>query len=77
MKAKVYPLSSQKNIKMEIPPSAKMLHYAIICASIAKGTSVLKNVNYNRNILDTIQWCKQMGATIKQEKNRLDRKSVV
>lgn len=71
MKAKVYPLSSQKNIKMEIPPSAKMLHYAIICASIAKGTSVLKNVNYNRNILDTIQWCKQMGATIKQEKNRL------
>ncbi len=71
MKAKVYPLTFQKSIKMEIPASAKMLHYAIICASIAKGTSVLKNINYNRNVLDTIAWCKQIGASIKQEKNRL------
>lgn len=71
MKAKIYPLSTSKSIKIDVPPSQKLLHYEIICASIAKGTSIIKNVNYSKNILDTIEWCKQMGAVIRKEENRL------
>ncbi len=71
MKAKIYPLSVSKNLKMEVPASQKLLHFEIICAALAKGKSTIKNVNYSKNILDTIDWCSKIGATIKKEKNKL------
>ena len=71
MKAKIYQLSANKILKINIPPAIKFLHYEIICASFAKGTSVIKNVNYSKNILCTIDWCRQMGAIIQEYKNHL------
>ncbi len=71
MKAKVYQLAPNKVLKINIPPARKFLHYEIICASFAKGTSVIRNVNYSKNILCTIEWCRQIGAIIQPYKNRL------
>lgn len=54
-----------------IPPSKSMAHRAIICASLAKGTSTLTNVSYSKDIIATIEAMKCIGATIIQEKDTL------
>ena len=65
MKAKIYPI---KDIKKEVyvPASPFCLHIEIICASLAKGNSVIKNLVRSKDIDTTIEWCKQIGATIKE-----------
>ena len=54
-----------------IPPSKSMAHRAIICASLAKGTSTLTNVSYSKDIIATIEAMKCMGATIMQQDDTL------
>ena len=41
-----------------------MAHRAIICASLAKGRSVISNVAYSKDIRATIEGMKQLGAHI-------------
>lgn len=50
-----------------IPPSKSMSHRAIICASLAKGKSVISNVAYSDDIKVTIEGMRQLGADIKEE----------
>ncbi|MBS4976229.1 MAG: 3-phosphoshikimate 1-carboxyvinyltransferase [Eubacterium sp.] len=49
---------------VHIPPSKSMAHRAIICASLAKGRSVISNVAYSKDIRATIEGMKQLGAHI-------------
>lgn len=66
MKVEIYPGQTIKN-KVVIPCSKSMAHRAIICASLAKGKSVISNVHYSEDIDTTIEAMKQLGAKI--EKN--------
>lgn len=70
MKAKIYPLEKINN-EVTIFPSTFASHLAIICASLAVGKSVLKNVASSSDIDVTISWCKQIGATIYKKKDAL------
>lgn len=65
MKAKVYPLKDMKK-EVYVPASPFCLHIEIICASLAKGNSVIKNLVKSKDVDITIEWCKQIGATIKE-----------
>ena len=49
MKVKVYP--SVCTGEIQIPPSKSMAHRAIMCASLAKGKSVISNIAYSDDIL--------------------------
>ncbi|TDT71766.1 3-phosphoshikimate 1-carboxyvinyltransferase [Hypnocyclicus thermotrophus] len=59
----------KNNIKGEIviPPSKSYAHRAIICASLAKGRSIIENIDYSVDINSTIEIMTKMGAKI--EKN--------
>ena len=67
MKVKVYPSACGGEIK--IPPSKSMAHRAIMCASLAKGKSVISNIAYSDDILATIAGMQQLGANIFMEKD--------
>lgn len=62
MKVKIYP--SKVAGEVVIPPSKSMSHRAIICASLANGTSTISNVAYSDDIKITIEGMKQLGAKI-------------
>lgn len=62
MKVKIYP--SKFAGEVVIPPSKSMSHRAIICASLANGTSTISNVAYSDDIKITIEGMKQLGAKI-------------
>lgn len=65
MKVKVTP-SNLTNRVIEIPPSKSMAHRAIVCASLAKGKSVITNVDYSVDIQTTLDGMKKLGAKIQQ-----------
>ena len=50
--------------KIDVVPSKSYSHRAIIAASLAEGTSVIKNVIFSNDILRTIDCCKAFGAKI-------------
>lgn len=54
-----------------IPPSKSMAHRAIICASLAKGRSIIEHVEYSKDILATMDGMRKLGAIITQEHDRL------
>lgn len=56
---------------VKIPPSKSMAHRAIICASLAKGTSRIDNIDYSDDILATISGMEQLGAVIERGKDYL------
>ena len=75
MKAKIYPLN---NMVSEVNATASpfCLHLEIICASLAKGKSVIKNIINSKDIDTTIEWCSSLGAIIRKEADRIVIKGV-
>lgn len=69
MKARIAP--SKCSGQIIIPPSKSMAHRAIICAALAKGTSVIKNVAYSQDIKTTIAGMQQLGANITMEEDQV------
>lgn len=69
MRLKIYPSLCHGTI--QIPPSKSMAHRAIICASLANGTSHLSNISYSDDILATIRCMRQLGAIILENDNML------
>ena len=67
MKVKVYP--SVCTGEIQIPPSKSMAHRAIMCASLAKGKSVISNIAYSDDILATIAGMRALGASTTMEKD--------
>lgn len=55
-----------KRIKgnVQVPPSKSMAHRAIICASLARGKSVISHVEYSKDIKATIKAMKALGTMI-------------
>lgn len=50
-----------------LPPSKSLSHRAVICASLAAGESVLKNVGSSKDIEATVSCMKKLGAKITQQ----------
>ncbi len=53
--------------KVKIPPSKSVAHRMIIAAALAKGTSVISNVDLSKDITATIHAMKALGADISVE----------
>ena len=70
MKAKIYPLDKMVS-EVKAPSSAFCLHLEIICASLAKGKSVIKNIINSKDIDTTINWCSAIGAIIRKDEDRI------
>ncbi len=66
MNVKVMP--SKISGSVTVPPSKSASHRAIIAAALAKGESVIKNVDLSSDILATIGACENLGCDIKMEK---------
>lgn len=47
-----------------VPASKSMAHRAIICACLAKGTSILRNVTWSKDIAATVRGMEALGAVI-------------
>lgn len=75
MKAKIYPISNIAN-EVNVVASSFCLHLQIICASLAKGKSIIKNIINSKDIDTTISWCSTLGAVIKKEEDRIIIKGV-
>lgn len=65
MRVKVNPSQIQGSVR--IPASKSMAHRAIICASLAQGTSKVSNVTYSKDIEATIACMEALGAKINVE----------
>ncbi len=70
MLVKIYP-SNLTNDQIIIPPSKSMAHRAIICASLAAGTSIISNIDYSIDIKTTIAGMRKLGAIIEESKDSL------
>ncbi|WP_423190430.1 3-phosphoshikimate 1-carboxyvinyltransferase [Alkalibacterium sp. f15] len=54
-----------------VPPSKSLAHRAIICASLAKGRSEIKNIQYSDDITATIEGMQMLGAVIQKNEGSL------
>lgn len=52
---------------VSVPTSKSVCHRAVICASLAEGTSVLKGILVSDDLVATIQAMEALGAIIRQE----------
>ena len=64
---------SAAHCRMTAPPSKSMAHRLLICAALAEGTSVIRNIELSQDILATIDCLKALGADVSCE----DGKSLV
>ncbi len=55
-----------------VPPSKSLAHRAIICASLAKGRSIIKNIEYSKDIKATISCMKSLGTIIFEHDDYLE-----
>ena len=60
MNVKFYSSSAVGTV--EAPPSKSMAHRLLICACLAKGRSVIKNIAYSNDILATLDCLETLGA---------------
>ena len=56
--------------EINAPPSKSCAHRLLICASLAKGKSVIENIGTNDDIIATISCLKDLGAKIEIEGNK-------
>lgn len=63
-----------KKIKgsVQVPPSKSLAHRAIICASLARGKSIIRNIEYSKDIEATISAMKELGTMIFQYDDYLE-----
>lgn len=67
MKVKITPSTTQGTVR--IPASKSMAHRAIICASLAQGTSLVSNITYSKDIEATISCMEKLGAKIEKHED--------
>ncbi|MFC6464687.1 3-phosphoshikimate 1-carboxyvinyltransferase [Marinilactibacillus sp. GCM10026970] len=54
-----------------VPPSKSMAHRAVICAGLATGQSIIRNIQLSDDIIATMEGMRAFGATIEQDGNTL------
>lgn len=64
MKVRIHPTPFAGVPSVRVPPSKSMAHRAILCASLACGSSTVRNVAYSDDITATISGMRQLGARI-------------
>ena len=69
MDIKIYP--NQIKGEMTPPPSKSYLHRAIICASLSKGKSIIKNILIGDDVQKTIEAFRSLGVNIEYLDNQL------
>ena len=70
MKVEVYPSRVKGQI---LPPTSKsIIHRSIICASLAKGKSVINNVDFNEDINATLSAFESLGVQITKNTNTIE-----
>lgn len=57
---------------VSVPPSKSMAHRAIICASLARGKSIIRHIEYSQDIEATISAMKALGTMIFQYDDYLE-----
>ena len=67
MQVKISPSNCSGSVK--IPPSKSMAHRSIICASLANGKSIIRNVAYSQDIQTTIEGMRKLGAKIEMKED--------
>lgn len=70
MKVQIFPGPCGGSVK--IPPSKSLSHRAILCAALAEGKSVIRNIAFSDDILTTIEGMRQLGAKISASEDRLE-----
>ncbi len=53
------------------PSSKSITHRAILCSALAKGQSIINNVNFSNDIYATIEAVKTLGAKVEINENKL------
>ena len=71
MKVRITPQPFSGTAQVRIPPSKSMAHRAILCASLAKGVSRIRNIDYSDDILATIHCMELLGAKIERQEDSL------
>lgn len=54
---------------INVPPSKSLSHRALICAALANGESVIKNIMFSEDIKSTMNALEQLGAKFEVDKN--------
>ena len=70
MAIKIIPQSLSGGV--QVPPSKSMAHRAIICAALARGKSVITNIEYSKDIQATIGAMKSLGTMIFEHDDYLE-----
>ena len=70
MKAKIYPLNTAPS-EVDVKASPFCLHLEIICASLSRGKTTIKNIINSKDINTTIKWCKAIGANIRKDEDKI------
>lgn len=55
---------------VQIPPSKSVAHRLILCAALADGVSVIKNLDFSQDILATLGAVRALGAEVEQFASR-------
>ncbi len=63
MKVQITPIENKRG-PIEIPSSKSLGHRAILCASLSKGISHIRNLNFSSDIEATIEAVKELGAKV-------------
>ena len=50
--------------EVNVPPSKSVAHRLVIAAALSKGTSVVRNLSFSKDITATINAMKALGAQI-------------
>ncbi len=66
MKVKVRKIENLIEREIKIPPSKSLAHRALICASLAEGESIIHNIDYNDDILATLQGLEKLGVSFEK-----------
>ena len=53
------------------PPSKSMAHRYLICAALANGESIIKNISYSEDVKATLDCISEIGAEVIREKNQV------
>ena len=66
MDALIYPILKLNNASISSIPSKSLAHRAIICAGLAQGISTITNIQYNNDVIATIDCLEKMGANVEK-----------
>ena len=59
--------AAQDRTAVPAPPSKSMAHRHLICAALAEGESIIRNVAFSEDVLATIDCLRALGAEARSD----------